>query len=169
MTRKSTWTNSDGLVVGFGANFPERQEGGVVKSFGSVQEAVLNITYESTLGEAGASIRLPKNAVVLEATLEVTTAWASADSGTLAVGHDEADTADTDAFFLPATLTAAALTPAGKTFYGDGVYFKDTNAQKLPVAITDSFDDATKGAVVFFTKANNFTAGAAKLVLRYLA
>ena len=169
MTRASTWSNSDGLVVGFGPNYPERQSGGEVKTEGNMREAILDITYQSTLGEAGASIRLPTNAVVMSATFEVTTAFASGDSGTLSVGHDEADTADVDAFFLAATLANAALTPAGKTFYGDGVYFKDTNAQKLPVPITDSFDDATKGAIVFFTKANNFTAGAGRLIVRYFA
>jgi hypothetical protein len=29
MTRQSTWTNADGLVVGFGPNIPERNVAGV--------------------------------------------------------------------------------------------------------------------------------------------
>ena len=172
MTRASTWSNADGLIVGFGPNYPERQAGGEVKTEGNMREALLDVTFASTFGEAGASIQLPQNAVVTNATFEVTTAWASADSGTLAIGHDEADVADTDALFLPATLAAAGLTPAGKVFTGDGAYFKagtDATAQRLAANITDSFDDATKGAVVFFTKANNFTAGAGRLVVQYYA
>lgn len=170
MTRKATWTNSDGLVGGYGPNYPERAVGGVVKTDGSVKEAVLHVTYESTFGESATFIRLPRMARVLDMSFEVTTAWASSDSGTLSVGHDEADTADVDAFFTTTALAAAALTPADKVIAGDGAYFKadtDTTALQIPAVITDSFDDATLGAIVFLTKANNFTAGEGKLVVRY--
>ena len=170
MTRATTWTNGDGLVVGFGRNFAERQAGGVVNTLGESKQAVLKVTYESTFGEAGASIRLPKNVRVTDLYFEVTTAWASSDSGTLAVGHDEADTADVDAFFTTSALAAASLTPAGKKIVGDGVYVvadTDTTALQIPAVITDSYDDSAQGAIVFFTKANNFTAGEGRLVVTY--
>lgn len=170
MTRKTTWTNSDGLVVGFGPNYAERQDGGVVKTEGNTKQAVLNFTWESTFGESGAYIRLPKYARVLDMKFEVTTAWASADVGTLSVGHDEADTADVDAFFTTTALAAAALTPAGLSIAMDGVYAKadtDTTALQIPAVLTDSYDDATQGVKVFLTKANNFTAGEGRLVVTY--
>jgi hypothetical protein len=166
MTRKSTWTNADGLVVGFGPNFPERQEAGVVKTEGNLKEARINVTYQSTFGESGAVIQLPKNAVFHTAWLEVGTAWTSSDSGTLAVGHDEADTADVDAI-LTAQAPAALL--AGARIVADGVIAVGDNADNRgnPTVITDSYDDSTIGAKVFFTKANNFTAGTATLVVQY--
>lgn len=170
MTRATTWTNSDGLVVGFGRNFAERKDGGVVKTEGGTKEARLQVTWESTFGESGAYIQLPLNVRVTDIYFEVTTPWASSDSGTLAIGHDEADTADVDAFFTTTALAAAALTPAGKRIAGDGVYVKagtDTTAVRVPAVLTDSFDDATKGVKVFFTKTNNFTAGEGTLVVQY--
>jgi len=48
MTRASSWTNADGLVVGFGANIPERNVSGVYEHDGSVKEAHLAITYQSS-------------------------------------------------------------------------------------------------------------------------
>jgi len=170
MTRASTWSNPDGLIVGFGPNYPERQKGGEVKTAGVTREAVANFTYQSTFGESGVVIQLPKNVRLLDAYFEVTTAWASSDSGTLAVGHDEADTADVDALITATALAAAALTPAGKVIPADGVYFKagsDTTAIRLAATITDSYDNANIGAKVFITKANNFTAGAGRLVVQY--
>lgn len=168
MTHLSTWTNSDGLVVGFGPNVPERQASAVAKTYGEVREARLHITYESTLGEAGALIQLPRMTKVLGVEFRVDTAWASGDSGTLSVGHTEADTADVDAFLTASALAAAAMTPAGKVIVGDGAYLADTNSVKIPATLTDDFDDATKGVKVFFTKANNFTAGEGTLVVRYI-
>ena len=167
MTRKSTWTNADGLVVGFGPNIPERQAAGVVKTEGNFKEARLAVTYQSTFGESGASIQLPKNAVFHSAWLEVGTAWTSSDSGTLSVGHDEADTADVDAI-LTAQAPAALL--AGARIVADGALAVGDNADNRgnPTVLTDSYDDATKGVKVFFTKANNFTAGTATLVVQYV-
>lgn len=170
MTRATTWTNADGLVVGFGRNYAERQAGSVVKTEGDTKQAVLNVTYESTFGESGALIQLPKNVRVTDIYFEVTTPWASSDSGTLSVGHTEADTADVDAFFTTTALAAAALTPAGKKIAGDGVYIKadtDTTALQIPAVLTDDYDDSTIGVKVFLTKANNFTAGEGRLVVQY--
>lgn len=167
MTYKATWANSDSLTVGFGPNYPERNAGGVIKRFGAEEEAVVKITWESTLTEGGAGIYLPKYAVVTSMLFRVDTAWASSDSGTLDIGHTEADTADVDAFFTATALAAAALTPAGKVIQGDGTYLKDTNSLKLPAVLTDDFDDSSLGVKVFFTKTNNFTAGEGTLIIKY--
>ena len=170
MTHKTTWANSDSLNVGFGPNYPERQAAGVHKSEGVERVAMLHVTYESTFGESSAYIQLPRMAKVLSADFRVDKAWASGDAGTLAVGHDEADSADIDAFITATALAAASLTPAGKVIPGDGVYLVGDNPDNegFKVALTDSFDDATKGVKVFITKANNFTAGEGTLIVKYL-
>jgi hypothetical protein len=49
MTRQSTWTNADGLVVGFGPNLPERNVAGDYSTDGAFKEAVLQITFQSSL------------------------------------------------------------------------------------------------------------------------
>lgn len=173
MTRATTWTNSDGLVVGFGRNFAERKDGGVSKTEGAIKEARLQVTWESTFGEAGAYIQLPKYVRVTDIYFEVTAPWASSDSGTLSVGHTEADTADVDAFFTTTALAAAALTPAGKRIAADGIYVGFTDADvtgtmaQIRAVLSDDYDDSTKGVKVFFTKTNNFTAGEGTLVVQY--
>lgn len=171
MARKSTWTNPDGLVVGYGPHYAERHDAGAIMDVdGSVQEQVLDISWESTFGESNSYIQLPKYASVVDMWLEVIVAWASGDSGTLSVGHTEADTADVDAFMTTTDLAAAALTPAGKKIRGNGVYFSadtDTTALEKPAVLTDDFDDSTIGVKVFLTKTNNFTAGQARLHVRY--
>lgn len=170
MTRATTWTNSDGLVVGFGPNYAERLAGGEAKTVGEAKQAVINVTWESTFGESGAYVYLPKYVRVTDIVFEVTTAWASSDSGTLAIGHTEADTADVDAFHTTTALAAAALTPAGKKIAGDGVYIKadtDTTALQIPAVLTYDYDDNTKGVKVFFTLTNTFTAGEGRLVVTY--
>jgi len=67
MTRKSTWTNADGLVVGFGPNSPERNEAGVLETDGVVKEARLAITYQSS----SANVALPAGSVVLDVVMKV--------------------------------------------------------------------------------------------------
>jgi hypothetical protein len=169
MTRKTTWTNSDGLIVGFGPNYSERSAGGDVKTGGGLREARVTVTWESTLTEGGAGFYLPLYATFHGAWFEVETAWASADAGTLAVGHTEADVADVDALFTTTALAAAALTPAGKKIAADGVLAVGDNADNRgnPTVLTDDFDNSAKGVKVFFTKTNNFTAGKGTLVVQY--
>ncbi len=72
MTRQSTWANADGLIVGFGGNYPERNVAGVYDTDGAVKEAHLAITFQSS----GAVIDIPAGSVVLDVVMKVGTAWA---------------------------------------------------------------------------------------------
>ena len=84
MTRKSTWTNADGLVVGFGPNFAERNEAGVHDTDGQVKEARLAITWESS----GANVAIPAGSVVLDVVMKVGTAWVGGTSVSVGDGSD---------------------------------------------------------------------------------
>lgn len=173
MTRSATWTNSDGLVVGFGKNYPERMLQAETNRVGSVREAVLDVTYESTFGASGARIQLPTYVSVRSVWFEVTEAWASADSGTLSVGDDSEDTDDVDGWITATALAAAQLTPAGKKIKADGVYAvgddggsADTD-NKAPEQLRSVGYGLTTGATIYLTKANNFTAGKGRLHVEF--
>ena len=167
MSHASTWTNSDGLTIGYGVNSPEYDKAGVLETDGVVKEAVLHIDgVNSTFGESATYIQLPRMTKLLGADFRVDVAWAGGTS--LSVGHTEAGTADVDALFTTTALAQAAMTPAGKVIVADGTYFADTNSVKIPAVITDDADDATIGAKVFITSTGTWTAGKGTLIVRYV-
>lgn len=151
MTRATTWTNSDGLVVGFGRNFAERQADGVVKTEGNVKEAVLQFTYQSS----APFISLPAGSVVEDVYLKVGDAWVGGTD--VQVG----DGTDPDGF-ISATQGATANLTAGATIRAAGAYAigdAATNRGLAKVyASADTLDVAFTGT---------FTAGTATLVVRY--
>ena len=157
MTRKTTWTNSDGLVVGFGPNFAERNEAGVVKTSGGEKEARLQLSYQSS----GANIAVPAGSVIKSVTLKVGDAWTGGTK--LEVG----DGTDADGF-ISATQGAQASLTAGVTIDAGGAYViaaagttPDVNVPKLNkvYAAADTIDVTLTGT---------FTAGTATLIVTYL-
>jgi len=152
MTRASTWTNADGLIVGFGANIPERNVAGVYDTDGAVKEAHLAITYQSS----GANIELPAGAVVLDVVLKVGTAWAGGTDVQLGDGTDPDG-------WISATQGAVANLTAGATVRAGGAYAIGDAATNRGLgkvyAAADTLDVAFTGT---------FTAGTATIVVRYL-
>jgi hypothetical protein len=152
MTRKSTWTNADGLVVGFGPNFPERNVAGVFTHDGAVKEARLAITFQST----GAKVDLPAGAVVQDVILKVGTAWVGGTD--VQVG----DGVDADGWISAAQGATANLT-AGATVRAAGAYAVGDAATNRGLgkvyAAADSIDVAFTGT---------YTAGTADIVVRYI-
>ena len=152
MTRKSTWTNADGLVVGFGPNYPERNEAGVIETDGVVKEARLAITYQSS----GATVALPAGSVVMDVVMKVGTAWAGGTD--VQVG----DGSDADGW-MSATQGAVANLTAGATVRAAGAYAigdAATNSGLGKVyASADTLDVAFTGT---------FTAGTADIFVRYI-
>ena len=152
MTRKSTWTNADGLVVGFGPNFPERNVAGVYDTDGAVKEAHLFITYQSS----GANVDLPAGAVVQDVVLKVGDAWVGGTD--VQVG----DGTDPDGW-ISATQGATANLTAGATIRAAGAYAigdAATNRGLGKVYVSaDTLDVAFTGS---------FTAGTATIVVRYI-
>jgi len=152
MTRASSWTNADGLIVGFGANIPERNVSGVYEHDGAVKEAHLAITYQSS----GANIDLPAGSVVLEVVMKVGTAWAGGTDVQLGDGTD----ADG---WISATQGAVANLTTGATVRAAGAYAIGDAATNRGLgkvyASADTLDVAFTGT---------FTAGTATIVVRYL-
>lgn len=152
MTRASSWTNADGLVVGFGANIPERNVAGVYDTDGAVKEAHLAITYQSS----GAAIELPAGAVVLDAVLKVGTAWAGGTKVELGDGTDPDG-------WISATQGAVANLTTGATIVAGGAYAIGDAATNRGLgkvyASADTLDVAITGS---------FTAGTATIVVRYI-
>lgn len=152
MTRASSWSNADGLVVGFGPNFPERNVAGVYDTDGAVKEAHLAITYQSS----GAVIDIPAGSVVLDVALKVGTAWAGGTDVQLGDGTDPDG-------WISATQGAVANLTAGATVRAGGAYAIGDAATNRGLgkvyASADTLDVAFTGT---------FTAGTATIVVRYI-
>ena len=151
MTRQSTWTNADGLIVGFGPNIPERNVAGVYDTDGAIKEAVLQVTYQSS----GAVIAIPAGSAVLDVFVTVGTAWVGGTK--LEIG----DATDPDGW-VSATQGATANLTAGAEIIGGGAY-----------AIGDAATNKGLGKVyaaatnITATITGTFTAGTATVVVRY--
>lgn len=153
MTRQTTWTNADGLVVGFGPNFPERNTAGVIETDGVVKEARLAITYQSS----GANVSLPAGSVVLDVVVKVGTAWVGGTKVEIGDGSDPDG-------WISATQGATANLTAGATLRAGGAYAvggTDTTAKALGkvYASADTLDVVITGS---------YTAGTADVFVRYI-
>lgn len=155
MTRASTWSNPDGLIVGFGPNYAERQVGGVVKQEGVQKEAKVQFTYQSTLGASGASIVIPAGSVVSDVYMKVGTAWVGGTS--LSFGD-----ATTPGGYVTTTAAATANLTAGAAIPANGAYiFTATEGKLVPKVF------ATE-TTLFITVAGTFTAGTAEITVVYV-
>lgn len=148
MTYRSTWTNPDGLVVGFGTNVSEVGDvTAVISTDGYSKEVALDFDYTN----ATPSISIPAGAIVTDVILFVKSNWATLTS--LEVGLTGGDT---DAYL---TAIAAASLLADTAFANTGVELDNENAE--PFASADTIDVLYNGSAP--------TAGTARLVVRYIA
>jgi hypothetical protein len=158
MTRKTTWTNSDGLVVGFGPNYADRQVSGIAtEGVLNTKEARLQITYASTTGSTGAKISIPAGSVVKNVYMKVGTAWAGLTS--LAFG----DATQTGGW-ISATQGAVANLTLNAFIQGGGVYVAggtDTTAARPPKVYATATD-------LYFTLVGTPTAGTAQVFVEYV-
>mgnify|MGYP003641054714 CR=1 FL=1 len=153
MTRQTTWTNADGLVVGFGPNYPERNVAGVIETDGVVKEARLAITYQSS----GATVALPAGSVVMDVVVSVGTAWIGGTK--VEIG----DGTDVDGW-VSATQGATSNLTVGATLRAGGAYAvgaSDGTAKALGkvYAAADTIDVTITGT---------YTAGDADVFVRYI-
>ena len=155
MTRATTWTNDDGLIVGFGKNYAERQATAVVTRAGHQKQAILDFTYEST----SPALSLPADSVVLGMTLIVSEAWN--DGTDLQIGDGD----DANGWFTETLLAEATLdNTAPQVFAPDGAYAigdnADNRANPKVYATADTIDVTITGT---------FTSGKARLIVDYIA
>ena len=155
MTRASTWTNADGLIVGFGNNFPERNDAGVNEVDGNDKSAQLNITYQSTSGASGAKISIPAGSIVKNVYMKVGTAWVGGTS--LAFG----DASGTGSW-ITATQAATANLTANAAIQAQGAYaYTSTEGQLPPKAYAAATD-------LYVTITGTYTAGTATIFVEYV-
>ena len=155
MTRASTWTNPDGLIVGFGNNYPERNDAGVNEVDGNDKAAVLNITYQSTFGSSGALIPIPAGSIIKNVYMKTGTAWAGGTS--LAFGD-----ATTTGGWITATQGATASLTANTPIQAGGAYAYTSTEGQLPPKV---YASATN---LYITAVGTFTAGTATIYVEYV-
>lgn len=148
MTRSATWTNSDGLVVGFGQEIFEREAAGEICREGREVQVGLDITYLSTLGSSGAKITIPAKSLVTSVYFKVGDAWTGGTSLTFG------DATDPDGFMTAAGIGAQAALTAGKFANEDGAY----TTPKEYASATD----------LYFTGSGTWTAGTMQVLVTYI-
>jgi len=164
--RSSSWSNPDGLVVGFGTHKPTL-EGSQLKSNvgpGGVKTGVVKFSYKDinakSAGQVAAYVPVAAGSKIVEVKLVIDEAWAGA-SNTLEVG----DGSDQDGFITSGVAAVANMT-AGAVLAATGVYTAgatDTGAAELKYyAAADSID------VFAVSGSTDWTAGSATLVVTYI-
>jgi hypothetical protein len=161
--RGSTWTNADGLVVGFGTQRPVI-EGSTAKNYagkGGLKTAAAPFTWRdvnANNSNGAINVPIPAGSKIVEVKLVVDVAFAGA-SNALIVG----DGTDTDGFITTASAGVASLT-AGAVIASNGVYAygaTDTGAAELKLySSADTIDVGSADT--------DWTAGSAALVVTYI-
>lgn len=168
MARNATWTNSDGLVVGFGTHTNDNDVAGVVGS-GAAKTMVVELKDATALEAVGSvttasinpqSVMLPRGSRILEASFTVTTAFATSASGTLEIGTHSAAAVDDDPNGIDDAVAVTALDAVGATVACNGA---------LVGGVTTAGAASTSDVHVTFAYGTGvFTAGAGVLTLRYI-
>lgn len=163
--RGSSWTNSDGLVIGFGTN--EAAQTGAANKMGGVSGAAktASVTFDykdmnaATVGTV-ITVPVPAGAKVLDVRVVCDTAWTSTGTNTFEVGLTGTDV---DGFITTTVGTIANMT-AGAALVADGVFAfgaTDTGAAEMyKFAAADTID--------VLTAMSDWTAGTATLSVTYI-
>lgn len=153
MTRKATWTNSDGLVVGFGPNSPERNEA-AFRQEGETKTAKVSVDcVNSTFGAAGARVAIPATSIVKNVYAKVTETLVGGTS--ISFG----DAGNVAGWILAASIGTPTI---GGVIQGDGAYaFTATEGQLSPKEYAAATD-------LYLTKVGTYTAGKFDLFVEYV-
>lgn len=151
--RDNVWINADGLEVGFGRRDTKNLEAGSIEVKGQVRQVELEVYFDGD--NAAASVKsavIPVGAVIVGATLQVSTAFAGGTSVQVGSISTDGDTIDTDAFITASAGAVANLT-AGAVLEGAGAAVGTTVTH--PTNIT-------------YTLTGDFTAGRGTLLVEYI-
>ncbi len=162
MAREEIWENADGLAVGFGTRTVTQNSGSKTGTPGAVEEVVLNISDATLLSDTVSStddaivqgVVIPADSLLLSAELFVTTAFTSGGSAVLDIGVYQTDGTIVDDDGVDAAIAVASLVDNFVVSPCDGALVGTVLANDSKIAA--SYDTAA------------FTAGAAKLVVRYI-
>lgn len=166
------YTNADGLTQQYGldAGEPLLGQPGVVKTYGSERQLVLDFTYDklpafnADLDNDGTNDgfieqltpAIPANSHIISAKFQTTVAFTSAGATTLSIGLAEADGSVIDADGIDATIAKTAIDAIGETVLCDGAL------------VGGLAGIGTADGYVYTTVATGpYTAGAGKLTIVY--
>ena len=166
MSRGSTWTNSDGLVVGFGTHSTDNDVSAVRGGTEKTLEVEILL---SSLSDAFAAanrkpqdVIIPRGSVVTEAYLTTLVAAVSAGGGTLDIGFFGTNGSADDPNGLVDAVTVAEMTSIGEVHVCDGAMVATAGQTAVGVTATSdcviapSYDTAV------------FTAGKVRLTMKYI-
>lgn len=170
MSVQELWTNNDGLQVRFGKEGSgyKRVKSTIARVDGNENELVIDFTWDNMPGfDADAdndgtldsfdenNEYIPANAVIKEAVLYVTSDWTGTSTPTMSIGLYQQDGTVIDADGIDATIAEAAL---------------DTNDVVVCDGALASHDSvgANDAYVRVYAAAGTYTAGAARLVIRFV-
>ena len=160
MARDATWTNGDGLVVGFGGRDTNNYEAGSVCTKGKVNQLEVVLDWDNLPGNGavqGKEIGIPANSIIQSATFVVETAFTSGGATTLSIGLQEADGTVIDADGIDATVAKTAIDAVGEAVQCDGALVAGTATV------------GTADAYVYTTVASGpYTAGKGTLTIEYI-
>lgn len=160
--RAATWSNSDGLVVGYGPNSPAIA-GAPAKNYGGIsgtKAAVQKFDWKNLNAGDALKITVPAGTRVLDVRIVVDVGFTSTGTNTLTVG----DATTAAGFITTSAATTTTMATAGNVILPDGVYAfgaTDTGAAELK-----SYASATD--IVIATGMTDWTAGSATLSVTYL-
>lgn len=158
--RKATWTNADGLVVGFGTN-KSAITGGVAKTFGAVKQGSTTFDYKDVNANSAINVPVPAGARIVDVRLRVIDAWAGAANALIVGdGNNTAGFITTTAGAVAALVEGASIGPDGVYSYDDTVDGDVTAAELKAYAAADTIDVDSADT--------DWTAGSAELVVTYL-
>lgn len=158
MARASSWTNSDGLVVGFGPNTPELANGYLQQNVAGAKMSAVTFNWRDINANRAVSAPVPAGSRVLDVKLVIHENWAGSGNA-LIVG----DGSTTNGYFTTSRAAVANLL-AGTELAPDGVYAfgaTDTGAAELKYYATADTIDVDSADT-------DWTAGSASLVVTYL-
>ena len=173
MSRGNTWTNKDGLVVGFNEHTVDNGVSAVVGGSGPVKTAQVELEDATALEVAGSltvasfkpqDIVIPRGSRILEASFQVKTAFTTSASGALNIGTNSGGLdgayTDDDENGIDAAIAVTALDAIGAVVACDGA---------LVAGVTTAGANATGDVKLCFSYSTGvFTAGAGVLTVRYI-
>lgn len=160
MTRKSTWTNADGLIVGFGPNTPELTGAGTSEDIHCSKSALVKFSWSDLNKGSAIKVPMPAGTRVLDVRLVVDVGFTSTGTNTVSVG----DATTAGGFITTSAATTTTMATAGAVINSDGVYVKgDTDATAAELKLYASATD-----IVIASAQTDWTAGSATVLVTYL-
>lgn len=168
MSRQSTWTNPDGLVVGYGTHSKDNDVAAVTSERGSVKTLVMEINGTSVPSAwAAANVQpqgviIPRGSLIKRSTFQTVVAFTSGGAATLSIGTygGTAFTTTDVTTGIDATVALTAIDAIGETVVNDGTLVGGT----IPVGATADTD-----VVVGYNYGTAaFTAGKGILTVEYI-